>query len=70
MVFTKEACYYGSDQVSFLIRAKRGGENNEIDFSTVEIVKDSSGLSTIEPEKGYTAGEITFPYLVIILLVF
>ena len=62
MVFTKEACYYGSDQVSFLIRAKRG-ENNEIDFSTVEIVKDSSGLSTIEPEKGYTAGEIYFSLL-------
>lgn len=42
---------------------QNGGVNNEIDFSTVEIVKDSSGLSTIEPEDGYTAGEIYFSLL-------
>ena len=62
MVFTQEACYYGSDQGPFLIRVWRGG-NGSLDFDSIEVVEDKYGNKTIEPRAGYTTGQIYFTCL-------
>ena len=62
MIFTQEACYYGSDQGPYLIRVWRS-ENGNLDFDTVEVVEDKNGNRTIEPRVGYTTGQIYFTCL-------
>lgn len=63
MIFTKDACYYGSDNTSSLVKIDRDG-NGILDFTTTKILIDKNGNAAFPTIPGYTAGSTYYTCLI------
>lgn len=63
MIFTKDACYYGSDNTPALVKVLRDN-NGILDFTTTAIHVDKNGNATFPVITGYSAGSTYYTCLI------